>query len=285
MIYHLQCFTCDQCGKVLDSGDHYIVHENKILCPNHYPNHLSLSNSKNSSTELITDHEDGEIVVKTEQMNLNSSIDNQIGQFQSNSTSQSFQSLSSPTNSVMDHSFLLNRQTSASITSLPNNLQLPNNLSTINSLINSTQDHHHNNNNNLLPQPLSLIDYAHQPPSILNANNKTGLNEFDTQAADFYSQSVCYVPPNAQLPAPPNSHLMNNIYEQDALRFYNSSNCISQTNNSIIQSSAPTPNSPLNEIENTNTSPSNGVLNNNNARKGRPRKRKQIGLSSSANAG
>ena len=298
MIYHLQCFQCSQCGKVLDSGDHYIVQgDDKLLCSNHYPNLQSLSNStKNSSTELITDQE-GEIVVKTEQSTLNSSIDHQsaVGHPSSNANPilhPHFTASLTASANVMDtmsnaiahnHSsspFLLNRQTPVSSTSLLlNNMSA--NLSTPGSLSTNSLIHSHHHTADLMPQSLSLIDYPspHQPPSLIG--NKAGLNEFVTDStAEFYStqSASCYVPPpNAQLnslPAP-NIHSMNSIYEQDALSFYNSAA------GSML---APTPNSPLNEIENTGTAISNGTLAG-SARKGRPRKRKQIGLSSSNNTG
>lgn len=294
MIFHLQCFQCNQCGKVLDSGDHYIVNDDKLLCSNHYPNLLSLSNSKNSSTELITDQE-GEIVVKTEQSNLNTnSIDNQPGHFTvtNNSSHQpKFASLTPPISIMDNHPTMSNNLPHSPFLLTNHHRQTPvstsaTNLPTSNSLIHHNHPSHQQTDDRL---SLSLIDYPshHQPSSLIG--NKTGLNlnEFDSSAADFYSNqssTACYVhPSNAQLNSLPahNSHnLINSIYEQDALRFYNSNSvtaagCIQQT------MSAPTPNSPLNEIENTHTSPSNG----NSARKGRPRKRKPIGLSSSNNTG
>ena len=318
MIYHLQCFQCAQCGKVLDSGDHYIVNEDKLLCSIHYPNilnSLNFANSKNSSTELITDQE-GEIVVKTEQSNLNSSLNNnnhidnnQPGHhFAITNHHTHFTSLTPTT--VMDnltntmsnaisshnsHSFLLNRQTPVLSS---NSANLSNN-----NLIHSTLVDHpsHLAEDRLnLPQSLNLIDYPshhHHQPSLINNKSAAGinLNDFDSAAAaaEFYSTQSCtgcFVPPplpnNTQLSSlsPHNTNLINNIYEQDALRFYNNAGCLpSQQQTSSM--SAPTSNSPLNEIENTGVSPLNSALGNNAQRKGRPRKRKQIGLSSSNNIG
>ena len=284
MIFHLQCFQCAQCGKVLDSGDHYIVSEDKLLCSSHYPNQLlSLSNSKSSLAELITDPE-GEIVVKTEQSTLNSSsntsIDNQpAGQ----PNHPPFTSLSTPT-SVLDSltmsnaisqshasssSFLLSRsqQPPASSASLPIH----------HSTLDPPHSHHlHGDADRLNAQSLSLIDYSshHQPSSIGKLTNSLG--DFESTAADFYSPAACY-PPNGQLPAH-NPHMIGQLYEHEALRFYGG-----------IQPpvSAPTPNSPLNEIENTHSAgPLNGlVLGGGGTRKGRPRKRKQVGLTSGNSSG
>lgn len=308
MIYHLQCFQCHHCGKVLDSGDHYIVQgDDQLLCSNHYPNLQSLSKSttKNSLTELITDQE-AEIVVKTEQSNSNTSsltstaslIENQsIGYLSHHHSPQQhhshfIRSLASTMDTITHNStspFLLNRQTS----SLPPTSLIPNSIST--NLTKTNNSLIHSTTTDLIPQSLSLIDYStsHQPPSSLinnsNSLNKTNIStEFSTTDSnlDFYStpSTACYVTSsNTQLDSLPasNLHSMNSVYEQDALRFYNSAaGCIPQTGSLSI----PTPNSPLNEIENTVTTNSNGNLNN-NARKGRPRKRKQIGLSSSNNTG
>ena len=292
MIFHLQCFQCAQCGKVLDSGDHYIVSEDKLLCSNHYPNQLlSLSNSKNSLAELITDQE-GEIVVKTEQSNLNTSIDNQPAGQQANQPIP-FTSLSPPT-SVLDSLTMSNAITQSHPASSPfllsrsqqppvsSSLSGSNSLSSLNNSLNihhPTMDPHHLHGAAEAdrPQSLSLIDYSshHQPPSIGKLTNS--LTDFEANAADFYSSqppsAACY-PPNGPLSAH-NPHPLGNLYEHEALRFYGGAGCIQPP------MSAPTPNSPLNEIENTH-GPSNGiVLGGGGARKGRPRKRKQIGLASS----
>lgn len=300
MIFHLQCFQCAQCGKVLDSGDHYIVSEDKLLCSSHYPNQLlSLSNSKNSLAELITDQE-GEIVVKTEQSNLNSSlntstIDNQPTgqQFAGNAATSSNQppftptSLSPPTSAALDSltmsnapnhpsssPFLLNRSQQPPISAVSSSLSNSSGMHTL--------DAHHPHHlhgtpdaDRLNPQSLSLIDYpSHHQSSI-------GKLEFDqSAAAEFYSQPPSGYPANPALSAH-NPHLLGNLYDHEAMRFYGGPGCLPPA------MSALTPNSPLNEIENHThgTGPSNGLVLGSGARKGRPRKRKQIGLTSGNNTG